>query len=55
MGVATDPQITDILSTRALTRAALETPVGVHDLHATGYGTHGARVGANREFNVVFH
>jgi CubicO group peptidase (beta-lactamase class C family) len=52
---ATELQIIAVSSDAALTRAAMVTPVGVYDLRATADGAHEARVGANRELNIVFH
>ena len=52
---ATELQIIAVSSDGALARAALVTPVGVYDLRATDGGAHEARVGANREFSIVFH
>lgn len=52
---ATELQIIAVSSDGVLNRAALVTPVGVYDLREAADGAHEARVGANREFSIVFH
>lgn len=52
---ATELQIIAVSSDGAFARAALVTPVGVYDLRLTDGGAHETRVGANREFSIVFH
>lgn len=51
---ATELQIIAVSSDGALTRAALVTPAGVYDLRASAGNSHEARIGANREFSIVF-
>ena len=52
---AAELQIIAVSSDGALARAALVTPVGVYDLRVTPGNAYETRIGANREFSIVFH